>query len=60
MKDNNFFFNINEQKAMKETQNINDSVSNNILDINNQNNIINILQNLLTMNYYSNAYNFLL
>ena len=64
MKDNNFFFNqnsnINEKKAMKETQNINDSVSNNILDINNQNNIINILQNLLTMNYYSNAYNFLL
>ena len=64
MKDNNFFFNqnsyINEQKTMKETQNINDSISNNILDINNQNNIINILQNLLTMNYYSNAYNFLL
>ena len=61
---NNFLFNQNnkdnEQKILKETQNINNSDTNNILNMNNQNNIINILQNLLTMNYYSNAYNFLL
>lgn len=65
--DNNFFFNlnnnnINEQKIMEDTQNFNDngSNSNNLFKINNQNNIINALQNLLTMNYYSSAYNFLL
>ena len=64
MNDNDFFFNqnniINEQKAIKETQNFYDNSSNNLLKINNQISIINILQNLLAMNYYSNAYNFLL
>ena len=61
---NDFFFNqnniINEQKAIKETQNFYDNNSNGLLKINNQINIINILQNLLAMNYYSNVYNFLL
>ena len=62
---NNCFFNqnknnINEQKKIKEKQNFNDNGSSNVLKINNQNNIINILQNLLTMNYYSNLYNFIL
>ena len=42
---------------MKETQNINDKELNDII---NQNNIFNILQNLLTMNYYSNVFNSLL
>ena len=62
--ENKFFFNqnhfINEQKIMKEAQNINDNNSNSSSKMNNQNNIINILHNLLTINYYSNAYNFLL
>ena len=61
---NGFFFNqnnhINEQKAIKETQKFYDNSSNNLLKINNQINNINIVQNLLPMNYYSNAYNFLL
>ena len=64
MIDNDFFFNqnnhINEQKAIKETQKFYDNSSNNLLEINNQINNINIVQNLLAMNYYSNAYNFLL
>ena len=64
MIDNDFFFNqnniINEQTTIKETQNFYDNNSNNLLKINNQINIINILQNLLAMNYYSNVYNFLL
>ena len=64
MIDNDFFFNqnniINEQKAIKETQKFYDNNSDNLLKINNHINIINILQNLLAMNYYSNAYNFLL
>jgi SHAQKYF class myb-like DNA-binding protein len=62
--DNKFFFNqnniFNEQKIMKETQNFHDNNSNSSSKMNNQNNIINILHNLLTINYYSNAYNFLL
>jgi len=64
MNDNDFFFNqnnnFNEQNTIKEAQNFYNNNTNNLLKINNQNNIINILQNLLTMNYYSNAYNFLL
>ena len=60
--DNNLFFNHinNKQKRMKEAQNIN---INELLDISkkiNQKNIFNILQNLLTMNYYSNVFNSLL
>ena len=60
--DNNLFFNHinNKQKIMKEAQNIN---INELLDITkkiNQKNIFNILQNLLTMNYYSNIFNSLL
>ena len=62
--DNKFFFNQNhifdEQKKMKETENFHDNISNSSSKMNNQNNIINILHNLLTINYYSNAYNFLL
>ena len=63
--DKNFFFNqnytINEQKIMKDTQNIDNKNVNISLKMNNQNNnIINILHSLLTINYYSNAYNFLL
>ena len=62
--DKSNFFNqnniINDQKIMKDTQNINNNNSNSSSKMNNQNNIINILHNLLTINYYSNAYNFLL
>ena len=60
----NFLFNqnniINDQKIMKDTQNINNNNSNSSSKMNNQNNIINTLHNLLTINYYSNAYNFIL
>ena len=62
--DKSNFFNqnniINDQKIMKDTQNINNNNSNSSSKMHNQNNIINILHNLLIINYYSNAYNFLL
>ena len=61
--DNNFFFNqinINKSKRMNETQNINDKGSNDITNASNQINKFNILQNILTMNYNSNAFNSLL
>ena len=62
--DNNFFFNqsnnINEGKRMKEALNINDNKPKGITKMTNQNNIFNILQDLLTINYNSNVFNSLL
>ena len=62
--DNNFFFNqsnnINKGERMKEALNINDNKPNDITKMTNQNNIFNILQDLLTINYNSNAFNSLL
>ena len=61
IKDNNFIFNqINNINKMKEAQNINYNNPNNISKMNNQYNIFNILQNLLTMNYNLNIFNSLL
>jgi len=61
---NNFFFNhnnnINKIKKMREKENINDNELNDIIKITNQNNIFNILQNLLIVNYNSIIFNSLL
>jgi SHAQKYF class myb-like DNA-binding protein len=62
--DKNFFFNqinnINKPIRMEETQNINDYGTNDMSKKINQINIFNIFQNLLTMNYDSNVFNFIL
>jgi len=59
--DNNFLLNhnnnFNKIKKMKETKNINDNEFNDIIKITNQNNVFNILQNLLIMNYNSIIFN---
>jgi len=59
--DNNFLLNhnnnFNKIKKMKETKNINDNEFNDIIKIANQNNVFNILQNLLIMNYNSIVFN---
>jgi len=60
----NFFFNhnnnINKLKKTKETEKINNNGLNVITNMNNQNNTLNILQNLLIMNYNSILFNSLL
>jgi len=61
--DNNFMFNhninINKIKKMNETKNINDNELNDIIKMTNQNNIVNILQDLIIMNYNSILFNLL-
>ena len=52
--------NINKIKKMREKENINDNELNDIIKITNQNNIFNILQNLLIVNYNSIIFNSLL
>jgi len=58
---NSSFFNhnnnINKIKKIREKENINDNELNDIIKFTNQNNIFNILQNLLIMNYNSIIFN---